>query len=247
MTGMLASITSIKEARLVLNEGVDIIDLKNPNDGALGALDKNTVSEIVTSINGKLLTSATVGDIEPDNASLYDNIITMANTGVHFVKVGLFDKKPTKHFITVINNAAKNNINLIIVLFAENISTLGSLKELMDTNIKGVMLDTKNKADKNLCTLLDYQVLDEFVKMAKSYGLLTGLAGSIGYEEIKLLLKIEPDYLGFRGALCSGYDRVKSIDPAQIKKIRNAIPKQRIINYDNKEYQKEELSNGAVA
>lgn len=247
MTGMLASVTSINEARLVLNEGVDIVDLKNPHDGALGALDKSIVSEIVTSINGKLLTSATVGDIEADDLALYDNIIEMANTGVHFVKVGLFDKKPTKHFIRVINNAAKNNINLIIVLFAENITTLSSLDELMDSNIKGIMLDTKNKADKNLCSLLDYHVLNEFVKITKSHGLLTGLAGSIGHEQIKRLLKIEPDYLGFRGALCSEHDRVKSIDPAQIKKIRNAIPKQKIINYDNKEYQKEELRNGAVA
>ncbi len=247
MTGMLASVASIDETRLVLNEGVDIIDLKNPHDGALGALDNSVVSEIVASINGKVLTSATVGDIEPDNESLYDNVIAMANTGVDFVKVGLFDKYPTKHFIRVINDAAKKNINLIIVLFAENISTLSSLEELMDSNIKGVMLDTKNKADKNLCSLLDYQLLDEFVQMAKSYGLLTGLAGSIGYEDIKFLLNIEPDYLGFRGALCSGHDRVKSIDPAQVKKIRNAIPKQKIINYDNKEYQKEELSNGAVA
>lgn len=247
MTGMLASVTSINETRLVLNEGIDIIDLKNPHDGALGALDISIVSEIVALVNGKMLTSATVGDIEPDDAFLYDNIIAMANTGVHFVKVGLFDKYPTKHFIRVINNAAKKDINLIIVLFAENISTLGSLEKLMESNIKGVMLDTKNKSDKNLCSLLDYHVLDKFVKMAKSHGLLTGLAGSIGYEEIKLLLNIDPDYLGFRGALCSGHDRVKSIDPTQIKIIRNAIPKQRIINYDNREYQKEELSNGAMA
>ena len=247
MTGMLASVASIAETRLVLNEGVDIIDLKNPHDGALGALDNTIVSEIVASINGKVLTSATVGDIEPDSEFLYDKIVAMSNTGVHFVKVGLFDKYPTKHFISLINNAAKKNINLIIVLFAENISTLSSLEELMDTNIKGVMLDTKDKSDKNLCTLLDYHVLDNFVQMAKTYGLLTGLAGSIGHKDIKYLLEIKPDYLGFRGALCSGYDRVKSIDPTQIKKIRNAIPKQNIINYDNKEYQKEELSNGAVA
>jgi uncharacterized protein (UPF0264 family) len=247
MTGMLASVTSIEEASLVMNEGVDIIDLKNPYKGALGALETNTVAEIVASVDGVIPTSATVGDIEPNDSSLYDSIINMANTGVDFVKVGLFDNHATRQFIQVVNNAAKQNIKLIVVLFAENISSLNSLDELMESDIKGVMLDTKNKSDKNLCSLLNLQVLDEFVRMAKAHGLLTGLAGSIRLEDIEDLLDIKPDYLGFRGALCSEHDRVKSIDSTQINKIRNAIPQQKIIDYDNRVCNEKVLIDGAVA
>ena len=40
MTGMLASVATLKEAKIVLDQKVDIIDLKNPKLGALGALDQ---------------------------------------------------------------------------------------------------------------------------------------------------------------------------------------------------------------
>ena len=88
MTGMLASVTSIEEAEMVLNAGVDIIDIKNPLKGALGALDIKGVKNIVQKVNGAIPTSATVGDINPDDPNLLDAIFTMASTGVDFVKVG---------------------------------------------------------------------------------------------------------------------------------------------------------------
>lgn len=247
MIGMLASVTSIKEARLVLNAGVDIIDLKNPELGALGALDTNTVSEIVESISRASLTSATVGDIEPNDPALYELIISMANTGVDYVKVGLFGNHANECFIEVLNQAAKKNIKIIVVLFAENYSSLVSLDNLMRSGISGVMLDTKNKSDKNLLSLLSRQELDEFVRLAKSHDLVTGLAGSLRYEDISSLLDIEADYLGFRGALCSENDRVKSIVTKNISKIRNAITQQKAINYGDAEYRDEVISNGSMA
>ena len=47
MTRMLASVATLQEARLAAECGVDIIDLKNPSTGALGALPTETVVEIV--------------------------------------------------------------------------------------------------------------------------------------------------------------------------------------------------------
>ncbi|MCZ6802957.1 MAG: (5-formylfuran-3-yl)methyl phosphate synthase [Proteobacteria bacterium] len=247
MTGMLASVISIAEANIVLKEDVDIIDLKNPNEGALGALETNIVSAIVNSVNGIIPTSATIGDIEPCDPNLLQRIINMAKTGVDFVKVGLFDITPPDNFIQAINKAGSNNINIVIVLFAEDYSNQDTLKMLLNCDIKGVMLDTKNKSDKNLCSLLDYRVLEEFVNLARTHELLSGLAGSLCLEDIDSLLNIEPDYLGFRGALCSGHDRIKSIDPIQIRKIRNAVPQHKIFNYDNREYKEEVSINGSVA
>jgi len=67
MTGMLASVASIAEANIVLKNGVDIIDMKNPYKGALGALETNIVSAVVNSVNGVIPTSATIGDIKPSS------------------------------------------------------------------------------------------------------------------------------------------------------------------------------------
>ncbi|MBE0435773.1 MAG: hypothetical protein IBX56_08225, partial [Methylomicrobium sp.] len=63
MTGMLASVSKLDEALRILNFEVDIIDLKQPSQGALGALDTMTVARIVKAINGQCPISATVGDL----------------------------------------------------------------------------------------------------------------------------------------------------------------------------------------
>ncbi|MGZ8249348.1 (5-formylfuran-3-yl)methyl phosphate synthase, partial [Methylomagnum sp.] len=47
MTGLLASVANLDEARLVAESGADIIDLKNPAAGALGALSVGEVARIV--------------------------------------------------------------------------------------------------------------------------------------------------------------------------------------------------------
>ena len=43
-TKILTSIKSLEEISLVLKKGVDIIDFKNPSEGALGALSINKIN-----------------------------------------------------------------------------------------------------------------------------------------------------------------------------------------------------------
>jgi uncharacterized protein (UPF0264 family) len=224
MTGMLASVNSVTEASIMLGTGIDILDIKNPHEGALGALELNAVADIVQLVNGKVMTSATIGDVQPDDPELLNTIVNMSKTGVDYVKVGLFDKSPSSYFINTISNAAKKGIKLVIVLFAENYQGIESILPLMQSGIVGIMLDTKEKKGNNLCAILSNAQLYEFVETAKKLNLLSGLAGSLKFENIKPLLALKSDYLGFRGALCSENDRIKSIDEEQVKKIRGAIP-----------------------
>jgi uncharacterized protein (UPF0264 family) len=62
------------------------------------------------------------------------------------------------------------------------------------------------------------------VNRARARGLLAGLAGSLRQEDIVPLLTIEPDYLGFRGALCSRSKRNQNLDAEAFACIRSAIP-----------------------
>ncbi len=236
MTGMLASVNSVAEAEVVLDADVDIIDIKNPHEGALGALEINAVKEIVQMNNGEILSSATIGDIKPNDPKLLDYIVDMAKTGVDYVKVGLFDHQPSDYFVKTIANAANKGIKLVIVVFAENYQGKESICPLLQSGIVGIMLDTKEKKGKNLRMILDDVELQDFVEIAKEFNLLAGLAGSLQFDDIESLLALTPDYLGFRGALCSGNDRIKTINTEQIKKIRDAIPYSKDINYDDREY-----------
>ena len=89
MTQMLASVTSVEEALLALALGADIIDLKNPHDGALGALPLATLASIVIAIDGRRTVSATIGDTPDDPARIARKVVATTATGVDIVKIGI--------------------------------------------------------------------------------------------------------------------------------------------------------------
>ena len=238
MSGMLASVGSLAEARIALGAGADIIDLKDPGRGALGALDPETLTVIAKALKGVVPLSATVGDIGPDDPALFEHIRRIAGAGVDIVKVGLFAEAPGPGFIKAINRAVAAGIRPVIVLFAEDYRGPAGLGELLSLNLTGLMLDTKNKTGRGLTRLQDLAALGAFVRMSRQRGLLSGLAGSLRYGDIAPLAALAPDYLGFRGALCVAGDRLKPLDGERIKKIRAAITRFAMIDSEHTKLQK---------
>ncbi len=90
MTGMLASVATMAEARLALQAGVAILDLKQPADGALGALDTATIRKIVQLVDNRIPVSATIGDLAMQPEIVSAAVRTMADTGVDYIKIGFF-------------------------------------------------------------------------------------------------------------------------------------------------------------
>ncbi len=234
MTGMLASVSSVIETDQVLQAEVDIVDIKNPLAGALGAVAIETVQSIVDSVAGRVPTSATVGDIEQDDPRLPELIEAMTATGVDFVKVGLFAESPAPVFINLMRAMAQRNHNIVIVIFAEHYQGSNSLQPLLETGIAGIMMDTCNKSGRSLLDIFNPVELGDFVKSAHDSQLLAGLAGSLRLEHIGQLLNCNPDYLGFRGALCTNDNRVNAISTEMVGQIRAAIPKKDNIYYHDR-------------
>ena len=221
MTGMLASVKNLAEAQIVLNANVDIIDLKQPEFGALGALPIELVTEIVTEINGRLPVSATVGDLPMDENLIFNTVCDMAKTGVDFVKIGFF---PAGNWQEIVQKlaAVTENTRLIAVLFADTKPDFSILSHLEKAHFSGVMLDTMNKKNGSLTDVMTRETITEFVELARTHDLFCGLAGSLRLENIASLLPLNADYLGFRGALCAENNRVQSLDLQALQQIRNA-------------------------
>lgn len=222
MTGMLASVKNLVEAELVLNANVDIIDLKQPEFGALGALPVELVAEIVAKINGNCPVSATVGDLPMDAEVIFNAVSNMAKTGVDFVKIGFF---PDGDWLSIVQKLANltENTRLIAVLFADTEPNFSIISELKKANFAGVILDTMHKKNGSLTQVMSLETIAEFVELAKTQTLICGLAGSLRLENIAELLPFDADYLGFRGALCNQHNRVGELDLSALEQIRNAI------------------------
>lgn len=211
MTGMLASVKNVVEAELVLNAKVDIIDLKQPEFGALGALSVEFVAEIVAKIDGRCPVSATVGDLPMDADLIFNAVSNMAKTGVDFVKIGFFPEGDWLDCVQKLDDLTQNT-RLIAVLFADAKPDFSIIPELKKANFVGVMLDTMHKKNGSLTQVMSKEMITEFVELAKMQTLICGLAGSLRLENIAELLSFEADYLGFRGALCNQYNRVGELD-----------------------------------
>lgn len=223
MTGMLASVTNVDEALAVLDAGVDIIDLKQPAQGALGALEPVLVAQIVNHIDGRLPVSATVGDLpmEPDQVAAAVEV--MAATGVDYIKVGFFPGGDSQGTIDELATFIRKGVKIVAVLFADASPELEMIESLNKAGFKGVMLDTMDKNNGSLSTIMTEHEIEVFITKAKQYRLLCGLAGSLGKQDIPLLTSMKPDYLGFRGALCNQNLRTAPLEKESVIKIKSAL------------------------
>jgi uncharacterized protein (UPF0264 family) len=218
MTGMLASVASLDEARLIAGLGADIIDLKLPVAGALGALPVAEVARIVAELGGGHTLSATVGDLPMMADSVVPAARAMAATGIDYVKIGFFPGGDWPAAIKGLRPLAEDGVRLVAVLFGDCAPALGWVRELARAGFAGAMLDTADKGRGSLREVCEPSFLRGFVAEARAHGLLCGLAGSLRAADIAPLRALEPDYLGFRGALCGG-NRAGAIDPEAARRI----------------------------
>ncbi len=220
--GLLASVATLAEASLALRLGADILDLKDPAAGALGAWPTASLREAVRLVAGRVPVSATVGDLPMEPEPLQAAAQATAATRVDIVKLGFFGQNGHRAVLDGLAPLARAGTRLVAVLMADQEPDFGLTPLLARAGFFGVMLDTADKRAGGLLRHLDPAQLAAFVAEARAHGLVSGLAGSLRVADIAALGRLQPDYLGFRGALCGG-DRTAGLDPAAMAAVRHAV------------------------
>ncbi len=222
MTLMLASVLSHVEAEIVLSQGADIIDCKDPARGALGALAVEEVRRIVKLVDGRRPVSA-VAELHHDVRLARKAIEDMAAAGADFVKFALPITPDAEEIIDEVAPLA-HRINLVAVLFADLGPDFAVLDSLARAGFYGAMLDTAHKGKGRLINYMGVGQLSDFVRQCRERSLKAGLAGSLEAPDVPRLLVLRPDILGFRGALCEKGERRQSISPQAVTLIRDLMP-----------------------
>jgi len=222
MTRFLASVRDAEEAQAVLAAGADIVDLKEPAKGALGAVERPIIKACVAAIAGRVPVSATVGDLPMDKDNIHDAVLATAACGVDDVKLGIQRSgDPRACFARL--RAHPPRAGLILVFFADAMPDFDPVAAALDTGARGLMLDT---AGKQAGALLDHMAISDiarFVEAGRAQGLMVGVAGSLRPSHVAPLLALRPDVIGFRGALCHGGKRDAGLDPIACSQIRALI------------------------
>jgi uncharacterized protein (UPF0264 family) len=219
----LASVTDASEALLAAGAGADIIDGKDPARGALGALSPETVAAIRASLPPHIPVSATIGDIPADDPSVPDAVGAMAAAGVTFVKIGFFGGAAPASAIARLGRLPLGACRLVGVLLADREPDFDLVGDMAHAGFAGVMLDTETKEGGSLPDVMSEPALAAFIATARRHGLFAGLAGSLRAHHIPRLLRLKPDLLGFRGALCRSGARQAGIDAAAASSIGRAL------------------------
>ena len=212
---LLVSIRDPAEAEVARLAGVDLIDAKDPERGALGALEPDIVREIVARVAGDAETSAVA---EPKAAA----VGAMSATGTDWVKIGL-DAQARRRIGAFADLPAAAPGRVIAVLFAEDGPAAALVPALARAGFAGAMVDTAGKGGVRLPDLVAPEDLAGFTAACRRHGLMSGLAGSLRVSDIPRLAACGPDYLGFRGGLCRDFDRRNGIDPLRIAEALRAL------------------------
>lgn len=220
MTQLLVSVKNVEEALLAWAAGVDVIDLKDPNIGALGALDALMTQKIATQIDlsrqetptQNTMLSATVGENHSSKAILYNAIVEKSAAGIHLIKIAVNPYFEDDIFLSEIKTLINlHRLKLIAVFYAEKTIDYKLITRLADIGFYGVMIDTENKSN-SLISHMEKFDLQEIVNLCKKYGLVVGVAGSLKPQNVATLVKFKPTYIGFRSGICHQYVRNNGVD-----------------------------------
>jgi dihydroneopterin aldolase len=222
MTLMLASVTGPEEALIALEGGADVIDLKDPAQGALGAVAPALVRETVALVAGRRKVSAVAGNLPLVPDAVLPAVTALAEAGAEWVKLGLFPGGSMGATLRALAPLAAR-VRLVGVLFADLDPDFAALPALAEAGFAGAMLDTARKEGGRLLSHCDLPALARFVALCRAHHLTCGLAGRLEAPDVPRLLVLAPDLLGFRGALCAG-GRAGPIAAEQVRLIRALIP-----------------------
>ncbi len=225
MTKLLVSVMNVEEAVCVLEAEADIVDLKNPIGGALGALPADTVLEIVNAIKGRRQISATIGDIPMIASEIVHAVKKMAAVGVDIVKIGFFGHERHEECIDALKPIINSGVRIVAVLFSDQHPNFDIVTQLSCAGFYGVMLDTQEKTKGHLLDHFTLMQLNDFIMSSRSVDLKVGLAGSLRIEHVEDLADLNPDFLGFRGALCEKNNRILDLDTNKLKAIKEVLHK----------------------
>ncbi|MEX6506609.1 (5-formylfuran-3-yl)methyl phosphate synthase [Jiella sp. M17.18] len=229
MTKLLASVTGPDEAETVLAGGADIVDLKDPAQGALGAVSPDVIEATIARVAGRRPVSAVAGDLPMRPDAVVPAV--EARAAADFVKIGLFPAgRADREAVIAALRPLAERIRLVAVFFADGDFDPGLLPLLAQAGFAGAMIDTMGKDRRRtggggLLSHLSFAKLSAFVAEARGLGLMTGLAGSLEPADIPRLLPLQPDYLGFRGALTAGA-RNAPVDLQAVRRVAAMIAAQ---------------------
>jgi uncharacterized protein (UPF0264 family) len=211
---LLVSVANPIEACHAVNGGADLIDAKDPLNGALGAVSLFTLRDIHAVVSGRRVVTAALGDAN-DADTIERRAFEYGAAGVGFVKVGfagLTDAKRVTELVAAtvrgVRATGRRSCGVVGVAYADTSASSVDFPMLVTiaarTGAQGVLIDTALKNGPGLVDLVSSALLRSWVAMAHDARLTVALAGRLTADDLPWALDTGADIVGVRGAACEG-------------------------------------------
>ncbi|MBK5190446.1 MAG: (5-formylfuran-3-yl)methyl phosphate synthase [Methanosarcinales archaeon] len=234
---LLVSPKDVEEAKAVIRGNADIVDVKNPKEGSLGANFPwviRAIKELVEKEGGNgMEMSAAIGDFDykPGTASLA--ALGAASAGADYIKIGLLKIKTRQEAIDLLTGVVKavkgfDSTKKVVSAFYSDYKRINSISPFeiteigKEVDIDVAMVDTGIKDGRSTLEFLSEEELKTFVSESKALGLDTALAGSLTFDDLPVIKEINPDILGVRGMVCGG-DRNAQVRAELVTELRRKV------------------------
>jgi uncharacterized protein (UPF0264 family) len=213
--GLLVSVRNAVEAIEALAGGADVVDIKEPNHGALGAASSETIADVVRTVRGCASVTAAMGELNDIvNAAQKSTPLTIP-TGVSLFKIGLAGCRDLEdwqmHWQQTVSSIAvsKTPARPVAVVYADwRLARAPEPEKVLalavDNACPALLIDTWNKSAGNLFDHWPPAHLETFVDRARAKGAAVVLAGSLVGSMFDLALDLQPDLVAVRTAACDG-------------------------------------------
>ena len=202
---------------------VDILDLKNPDNGSLGEWELSDIKKVVKAFGNEKFISATIGDVL-DLEKIIKKIKVFDELKLDFIKFGLFVENTVQMSKFLADVKSCNfKTEFVPVVFADKKIILETVFKNLESfkafKFNILLLDTFSKQGGDLFKSCSLNYLSNVLIRTKKLGLSLGLAGKLKKNQIPKLLKLQPKIIGFRSAVCKKNNRNDQLSYLKLQNI----------------------------
>ena len=223
MTGLLVSVRSALEARLAYQGGADIIDIKEPHLGSLGAATSKVWCEVYDAMNQRVPVSVALGEVWEDHVARPTRPFAFAKIGLAGCQQRLGWQREWMLRMQELDPATDR----VAVAYADwRLANSPPPDDVLGFAVEAgcvaLLVDTYQKSSGDLFSSLGNGSLQNLLQQARRQRLMTVLAGPLRGHSYDAALALQPDYVAVRGAACAT-ERTARIDGERVRQLKRRI------------------------
>jgi uncharacterized protein (UPF0264 family) len=226
MTRLLISVRDADEAATALAGGADLVDIKEPSHGSLGAASAGVWQAVLGVCGGRVPLSVALGELHEAELRLSDDSLAE----FQFAKIGLAGwgrREDWRDRWAQSLDRLPQTVVPVAVIYADGpLCDAPTPREIVclaaDLGCGAILFDTYLKSGSNLFTHLGSRDLGDLIAEIRQRGMQVVLGGSLAGPSIIQACGLNPDYIAVRGAACRG-SRTGTLDPSKVRELSQTI------------------------